>query len=97
MPSPTIKHIMQVPKGNFSQFLFPCSVGLPNKPMNFLLDTGAEISIIKLKSIRSDVPINTNNIIEIKGLSSNSDNLLTMGSCIADVLIDLENSRILHS
>lgn len=56
---------------NCSDFvLFNCSVS--DKKLVFLLDTGAEISIVKEKCLKPDVDIDDSFIINIKGITDNT-------------------------
>lgn len=64
-----------------------------NKLTTFLIDTGAEISIIKLESLRNHVNIWPNMAIAVNGIINNSNTVHTLGVCEADILI---NDIIFH-
>lgn len=62
--------------------------------MTFLIDTGSEVSIAKLYSLKRDVNINQENAMELSGITYHSKNLRTIGTCEARVLIN--NSYVYH-
>lgn len=61
----------------------PVSIGQEGRILRFLIDTGAEISLIKLNSLHDHVPIDVNNIIELQGITSGKIN--TLGSCVGEI------------
>lgn len=73
---------------NVREFFLHCSVSPSDKPLRFLVDTGAEISLIKLQSLKQGIRIFAKKAIELVGISSSSNNVQTLGTCNAELIIN---------
>lgn len=63
--------------------------------MTFLIDTGSEVSIAKLCSLKKDININHDKSMELSGISYHSRKLHTLGTCKARVSIN--DSYVYHT
>lgn len=65
-----------------------CSIAKPNSLTSFLIDTGAQLSIIKDASIRRTIKILLKLTIHITGITKTNIDTITKGMCEADIHID---------
>lgn len=80
---------------NLSSFI-RVKTSVNNKTLNFLIDTGADISIIKFGSIYCKANINTDRITRLNGIGQGL--VSTIGTITTDLILDLtvENVIISH-
>lgn len=69
------------------------SIGLKNSLTSCILDSGADISLIKANSIRDGINIWPRSAVQINGIAYDSKPIITIGTVEADVLI---NDTIIH-
>ncbi len=68
-----------------------CSSNIKNSVVRLLLDTGADVSLLKAGRIEDDSVINKEIIVELKGISEQP--IYTLGTCF--ISIKLENEKTL--
>lgn len=68
-----------------------CSIGVVGESTRFLIDTGAEVSLLKIDKARRDIVVKEDEAVGITGINVGS--FRTFGTSQADVIID---GNILH-
>lgn len=67
---------------------------LYQNPSSFLLDTGADISLIKLSNLRDDILCYEDNLITLKGIDNTANLQKTL--CYCYLPVDLDNTVLNH-
>lgn len=76
------------------QIELTCIVGQFRVRLKFLIDSGAEISIIRLSRLSKKTAISRAERIKLMGIASNVSDLYSMGTCV--IYVQLNNEVMLH-